>query len=96
MYKNQLISDLYNGNIRPIEGDFIKGTHSNNLSIEVDSLISEIEKLLGDDGKKLFHAYVEGSRKVLCLNCEERFIQGFKLGGRLAIEMLCKDDEIKV
>lgn len=97
MNKSKLLSDLYNGKIRPIEREIKKGTVFYNLSMEVDSLGDEVKKLLDEDGKKLFHAYLEGNGKLLYLNSEERFIGGFKLGARLTAEILYeKDDEIKV
>lgn len=96
MQKDKILSELFHGKILPFEREVKEGTQYYNLSNEVNGLGKEISKLLDEDGKKLLHAYSEGYGKLLHLNSEERFIQGFKLGGRLAIEMLYKDDEIKV
>ena len=96
MSKEKILSQLYNGNIRPIEREIKKGSQCHTLSNEVNDLGEEITKLLDEDGLKLFNAYSESYGKLLHLNSEERFIQGFKMGGSLAIEIIYKDDELKV
>ena len=96
MSKEKILSELYNGNIRPIERKIKKDSQYHTLSNEVNDLGAEITKLLDEDGLKLFNTYSQSYGKLLHLNSEERFIQGFKMGGSLAIEMTYKDVELKV
>ena len=53
-----------------------------------DKLEEELRPKLGEEGIKLFEAYEECRTELTILHGQSEFIQGFRFGGRLAIEML--------
>lgn len=92
--QNSTISDLYNGKISPrttkIKNKYLlKGR-------EVCKYEDELVASLTETQKEIFTKFTQADSELNDISNEEQFTKGYKLGGKLTIEMLQKDDETKV
>lgn len=87
-----VLEELYAGNIRPTDKVFDKKSKVEKLYSMVDSLQNKFREMLNDEQKRLFEKLVSTQYEFEYQEDMERFIDGFKLGLRIAIEAL-RDDE---
>ena len=92
---DKTIRQLYNGELFPREKAYPKEQDYLGMRDEMDILQNSLFDMLDKDGKELLD-------DILCLKTRmcgytdvDDFIEGFRLGAKLIIEVLCqsKDDE---
>lgn len=87
-----VLEELYAGNIRPTDKIFDKNSKVEKLCGLVISLQDDLREMLNDEQKRLFHKLVSTQSDLEYREGMEKFIDGFKLGLRIAIEALRDDD----
>ena len=83
-----VLHDLWRGNISPIERYIRPGSEYKKYS---DKAVNEFEKLLShltEEDKQIFDNYNELGMKILSLSEEESFINGFRLGAKIILDVL--------
>jgi len=83
----RILEELYYGNINPNSKQFIKNTQ---FTKAMNMLSGNEEKLIGlleGQEKKLFLELVNAQSEVNGITEAESFINGFRLGARIAIEV---------
>lgn len=91
---HHIIDDLYLGNINPNENMRIR--HPEYLHLAKDSV--ELEKQLSDtlnkEQKQLFDDFVNTCGSMSALEIRLRFMEGFRLGAKIMMDVLnCSDVE---
>ncbi|MEG0756469.1 MAG: hypothetical protein RR450_08735 [Oscillospiraceae bacterium] len=88
------IRELYHGNVNPQDRSVIPGSRlqaqMQRLSVDEAQLV----QLLAEKEKALFLDYVNCYSEVLTLNEEDKFLIGFRLGARLALDTFTCDDAL--
>lgn len=82
------IKGLYYGNFEPME---MTGEYALSLRKQLSRLTTIEEKLysrLTDEDKYLFEKYCDACVKFNSTSCADSFLHGFRLGGKIAVEML--------
>lgn len=91
---NKTLQDLYYGRISPMTKAVPPDTELARLMAATadseDTLIELLSQKL--DEKKLLASLSDAYRAMIAQTAEERFIEGFRLGARMAIEIMLKDD----
>lgn len=86
--------------------------HRNNFSLKNDSQssfkehgkllelietnIGKLKPLLDDAGKERLESLVDCQQELLSLCCRDEFITGFRLGGRIVMEILLGADDMEL
>lgn len=78
------LNDLYNGKIN-INKKFPTSKEYNTLVEESSEILKKINNNLSDEGKKLLNEYIEKQAQIMSIDCEEKFIDGYKLASKLII-----------
>lgn len=83
MEKNdEILKMLYNGEINPNRN--IPNTEEYKMLIkEANKLILQIEKEIND--KKIINKYIEIQSQIASIDCESKFIEGYKLALQLLL-----------
>lgn len=82
--KKDILSCLYNGDININEK--IPASQEYDILIEKSNqILEEFKKLLDDEGNKLLNRYIEIKTQVASIDCEEKFIEGYKIASKLII-----------
>lgn len=88
----KILEELYFGNINPNEQQFIRGTEFEKAMRIFSDSENKLTELLDGKEKKLFldlvnaHGVINGTTAVEC------FINGFRLGARMALEIMSDED----
>jgi len=88
----KLLQDLYNGRINPLDMKLMDGSQYKKAVEKVSQYDEEISELLTGQHKELFEKFISKQGELNYLNSEERFIQGFKMGARLVIEIMYENE----
>lgn len=83
-----VIESLYFGNLEPME---MSSECAPKLKKQLRDLTEIEEKLyseLTDEDKELFNSYREAYVEFTSLSCADSFLVGFRLGGKMAVDML--------
>lgn len=90
MDRANLLNELYFGNIQPYAKQFDKSSEFGRLMVALckreTELLSALE--INPELKSSFEKYVSTSGEILAKTAEERFIDGFRLGSTMIIEVL--------
>lgn len=89
-----VLEELYAGNIRPTDKVFYKNSKYERLGALVISLQDDFWEMLNDTQKRLFHKLVSTQSDLEYREGMEKFIDGFKLGLRIAIEAMRDDRDL--
>ena len=87
------LENLYNGNINPCCKTIKKGSEYDKLS---KSLLEKEEHLIKDfnnDQKKLYESIFEDRFDQEDIYLKETFIEGFRLGAQIMLEVLTEPDK---
>lgn len=79
-----ILNDLYNGKIN-INEKFPVSREYNILEEEANEILEKIRRDLDDRGKKLLNEYIEKQSQIASIDCEEKFIDGYKIASKLII-----------
>jgi len=85
---NNIIDDLYLGNINPNELTQIVHTEYKKLGKESVELQDWLLKNLEGDSKKKFEYFVDKSCSMNAIEVRLRFIEGFRLGAQIMLDVL--------
>ena len=84
-----IIEEMYNGDLFPI------GTYSNSskeYKKAMDTLVAAEKKLLNTYSqiRELFDRYQSAQIELISINNRQEFVNGFRIGGQMVMEMLGK------
>ena len=88
LYMKNVLEDLWNGDICPSEKPY---TETMSLKILIDNIHKQKQKLLealDEKQRKLLDMYIELESDLIEQSSKEAFINGFKLGSDMMIEVL--------
>ena len=88
---DKTIKDLYHGRINPVEKPVEPGTEIDSSILAIANHEEQLRAILPEGTKQALDSLMELHRNMLYQSSEERFVDGFKLGAKLAIEMLIRD-----
>ena len=92
MNDEKMLSELYHGNINPSAKSVVRGSEYQKSQHKLGDLLEELEKLLNTEEKDVLENIMTAWSELDCISSEERFIEGFKLGARISLEIFEKDD----
>lgn len=93
LMNNKLLKEFYYGNINPNEKQFIRGSHYEKTAKKLCGFEKELIDKLDSDCKPLLDGLIKEQMELNGLTAEENFIYGFKLGIRMAMEVLCDESD---
>jgi hypothetical protein len=88
------IRELYHGNLNPQDRCLIPGSRLQTQMQRLSAGEEQLRGLLAEKEKKLFEDYVACCGEVLTLCEEDKFLIGFRLGARLALDTFACDDAL--
>jgi len=87
-----MIEELYHGNIKPEVKIYIRTPQY----LEAMQIISDneelLEKLLPEREKEMLLALMDAQCEIANITAQENFIEGFRLGARMGIDVMDKQD----
>ena len=92
MQKEKILSELYHGNIRPAEKEIVQGSDYRTAQLKLFNLIEELDKRLNDEEKKLLDEIMTAWGNLSAMNSEEYFVDGFRTGAKIILELFEKED----
>jgi len=81
---NGILSDLYHGKIN-VNEKFPDSKEYNNLIEESKEILNRINNIINDSEKELLNQYLEKQAQIISIECEQKFINGYKLASKLII-----------
>jgi len=88
---NEILNKLYNGEIRPKEDkvseEYIK------LQNENKEILHKIFNNIDSDTKELLEEFMESQNALASIDAEDQFMKGYKIGVKLVIAGIYKDEE---
>lgn len=93
MSENNIISELFNGNISPYQEIFSDNQLYAKKSKEVQEIINIFEKLLNEEQILQFRDCIEVNAELGDIIAEHQFTNGFKLGAKLMMNVLYNSDK---
>ena len=84
----KILSDLYSGSIFPAEQIGNDSREAKALSNDLSILFDKLKDSLGED-YELLRCYEETSSMLNAIHQEAFFVEGFKLGMKIAAEAMC-------
>jgi len=88
----RMLEELYYGNIRPNDKQFIRDTQFDKAMHVLSENEEKLTSLLEGQEKKLFLDLVNAQSEVNGVTAVESFINGFRLGARIVIEIMNEED----
>ena len=88
----KMLEELYFGNINPNEQQFIRGTDFDKSMRVLSDSENKLTELLDGKEKKLFLDLVNAQGIINGTTAVESFINGFRLGARIALEIMGDED----
>jgi len=88
----RMLEELYYGNINPNEKQFIRNIGYDKAMRTISESESKLTELLTGKEKDLFLKMLNAYSEVDGTGNVEHFIEGFRLGARIAIEIMNEDD----
>lgn len=91
-----ILEDLYQGNIRPVEKRYLKSSMYNEEILKLNELIEELSDELNEKQKERLNELIRTTSNITAIECESDFKTGIRLGAKIILEILIpSDDEIK-
>jgi len=88
----RMLEELYYGNINPNAKQFIRNTGYDKAMRTISESEDKLTELLAGKEKDLFLKMLNAYSEVDGTGNVEHFIEGFRLGARIAIEIMNEDD----
>jgi len=82
-----ILQDLFYGNITPNLGGFDRNSQYGKAMKQIEENEEKLLTLLKDTEKKLFIDFANAQSRLNGITAEEKFIEGFKLGMLMIIEI---------
>ncbi|HCA30931.1 MAG TPA: hypothetical protein DEP23_15935 [Ruminococcaceae bacterium] len=92
MQKEKILSELYHGNINPVAKSVVQGSAYQKAMYQISSLEEKMMAQLDAEQRKLLQDFVSAQGELNYISGEERFIDGFRMGARMMLEIFEKDD----
>ncbi|NCD08537.1 MAG: hypothetical protein EOL98_03760 [Negativicutes bacterium] len=89
-----MLSELYNGNIVPQSRPIPKDSKYRELQNDLGELADSLAQRLNDEDKQVLDEIMITWSNISTVNGEDCFIEGFRLGARMILEIFEKDDEL--
>ena len=83
-----VLENLYSGNIHPAEKYVKKGSRYHKLTSQQMELLEELRPKLDKEQKQLLDKVESKALELCSVAEEERFIDGFRLGALLVLEII--------
>lgn len=83
-----ILEELYIGNVRPGERSFKRNRQYSRALDAVVKASDALTDTLSEEQRKLFDAYMEAQREVSILTDCETFMYSFRLGAKIALDVL--------
>ena len=83
----EILNELYNGKINPNQ-NIPESKEYKELVREANKISKQIEEKLKD--KELMDKYIEIQSQIASIECESKFIEGYKIASQLLISGLIK------
>lgn len=83
-----ILEELYVGNVRPGERSFKRNSQYSRALDEAVKASDALTDTLSEEQRKLFDAYMEAQREVSILTDCETFLYSFRLGAKIALDVL--------
>ena len=87
-YTNNIIEELWYGNIDPLNGGIFKSSEMKDLIGYIARHREDLEKTLTDEQKEVFEKFDDCNTELNRLSETSIFECGFKLGARLILSVL--------
>jgi len=91
--KEKMLRELYRGRLMPAEKSIVPGSEFQKKQHRLVELEKEVEAMLDKKGKERLHEYLTVQNNLFYSVGEERFIDGFRMGAKLILEIFEKDGE---
>ena len=92
---DNLINELYYGNIRPVEQMSRPTPEEKEILRRIHENEEKLRATLGEQEKAILEAIKDDCLDVASIMGERRFRESFSLGVRLMIEIMIKDDNFR-
>ncbi len=86
--RNDTIKNLYNGDIRPVEKQAIRGSELAKVGQEIDDAEGQLRKALGPESVVVLYQMMKAHIVRNAIIAEESYVDGFKTGARLIMEVM--------
>jgi len=83
-----ILEQLNIGNVRPGERSFKRNSQYTQALATVADAEEAVLATLTEEQKKLFEAFIDAQREVTVLTDAETFIYSFRLGAKIALDVL--------
>lgn len=93
MQKEKTIRQLYYGNIQPFNKRIEDGSAYQQAQCRFSDVIDALHKTLDAEEKVLLEQLTDDWNAINSIGREDSFVDGFQLGGKIALELYEKDDE---
>ena len=88
---NNIIEQLYYGNINPQDRFCLKGSEALEIQRRVSALEEAVKSHLSDSDQHILDDFCKAQLDLLCLSNLDAFVNGFRLGAKLAVDTFCSD-----
>ncbi len=89
----KILEEFANGNIDPQKRFFDPNSEYGKLMFRVCEIQEKLDKNFNEEEKKLFNEYVDIQGNIDCIERNDNFLFGFKIGTRMMIEVFNDDRE---
>lgn len=83
-----ILEELYNGNINPVERFVKKESEYQRISRDISKRQDSLYKTLTQEEREIYEDIFENNYKLEYISEKEGFIQGFRLGAKIMLEIL--------
>ena len=88
---NNIIADLYYGNIEPAQYTPEYGKKLRTMQNKLSETEEKLRNILSADEDKLFSGYVNLFYDFLCVGLADSFLTGFRLGAKFTLDTFVTD-----
>jgi len=85
----KILKDLYNGDINPNE-NIPTSDEYKELVKEANKIVENVKTNMTEKEKELIDLYIEKRAQITSIECENKFIEGYKLACKLLISGILK------
>ena len=86
------LEDLYYGNITPGAQQIVPNSELKRAVDRVARFESQLTERLGEDGQTILAKLIESKDEIESITARENFILGFRLGAKITMECMDKND----
>lgn len=87
-----VLEDLWYGNIAPWEREIKRSSEYSDVLERIVQHEKELHARLNDEEKEILEKFMNCTNEMCCISEREMFVQGFMLGAKLIIEVMCSEN----